>query len=401
MKYYLSYDEYIDINSYKLFLKRIFNDLEFEKNVYELDIIKDKNYCNCNINTITNVNLLAKASNEIYSGEISKNCISKSTFFDKKIKKIIMKKCSGFINSDGIEEDDGEYECLYIEELITSILYSRLVINNITSNLLLFFGYMTTCNFINLLNKKKNESVIFSSYANGVTFKKYDKKLNVRQVFELFYTIICCYANYGYCIQDINLENFMTIKDKFNTVINIYNKTFYFESSKSVCIIDYQTNNIADSYVNLKKYIQPLSKVLDTKIKNELLEINPGSYTSVMKQFINCDCFKPYIIYNKNKCKNYREMVFNVLEHISHERLDSIKKSLRRYIQSKPQLISMTKTKPSKSKISKTKISKSKISKTKPSKSKISKSKPSKTKISKTKISKNSKSKTVKSKTKL
>ena len=82
--------------------------MEFEKNVYELDIIKDKNYCNCNINTITNVNLLAKASNEIYSGEISKNCISKSTFFDKKIKKIIMKKCSGFINSDGIEEDDGE-----------------------------------------------------------------------------------------------------------------------------------------------------------------------------------------------------------------------------------------------------------------------------------------------------
>ena len=97
-----------------------------------------------------------------------------------------MKKCSGFINSDGIEEDDGEYECLYVEELITSILYSRLVINNITSNLLLFFGYMTNCNFVNLLNKKKNESVIFSSYANGVTFKKYDKKLNVRQVFELF-----------------------------------------------------------------------------------------------------------------------------------------------------------------------------------------------------------------------
>ena len=27
---------------------------------------------------------LAKASNEIYTGEISKNCISKSTFFDKK-----------------------------------------------------------------------------------------------------------------------------------------------------------------------------------------------------------------------------------------------------------------------------------------------------------------------------
>ena len=100
-----------------------------------------------------------------------------------------------------------------------------------------------------------------------------------------------------------------------------------------------------------------------------------------MKQFINCDCFKPYIIYNKNKCKNYREMVFNVLEHISHERLDSIKKSLIRYRQSKPQLISMTK-----SKISKTSLK--------------SKTKPSKTKPSKKKISKIFKSKTVKSKTK-
>ena len=61
MKYYLSYNEYIDANSYKLFLKRIFNDLEFEKNVYELDIIKDKNYCYCNINTITNVNFFSKS----------------------------------------------------------------------------------------------------------------------------------------------------------------------------------------------------------------------------------------------------------------------------------------------------------------------------------------------------
>jgi|SaaInlV_125m_DNA_1040241.scaffolds.fasta_scaffold24273_5 hypothetical protein len=41
-------------------------------------------------------------------------------------------------------------------------------------------------------------------------------------------------------------------------------------------------------------------------------------------------------------------MVFNVLEHISQERLEIIKKSLTRYRKSKTQLISITKSKISK-----------------------------------------------------
>ena len=314
--YYLSFNEYINVNDYKMFLKNIYKNLEFDKNIFEIPIIKNNNMCNCNINSLTNFKHLTSASNEIYTANIKKTCISNSTYFNTKVNKLIIKLCKGF-------DDDDEYECLYTNELITSILYSDLVINNITSNLLLVFGYMNNCKLENLLENKKNESVIFNSYVNGITFKDLKKKLNMRQTFELFYTIICCYASFGYCIVDINLENFMTKKDSFNTVINVYGKMFYFESKNSVCIIDYQTDNVAENTVNLKKYIYAVAKLLNDDVKDELLKIESGNYNYVMKQFINCNCFKPYIIYNKNKCDKYRNIVFNIIKTPSVKKLNS------------------------------------------------------------------------------
>ena len=308
--YYISFNNYINVIEYKKFLKNIYKNLEFDKNIFEIQIIKNKNMCNCNINSLTNIKHLTRGTNEIYTANIKKTCISNSTFFINKVYKIILKVCTGF----GDDEDDDEYECLYTNELITSILYSNLVINNITSNLLLLFGYMNNCKLDNLLENKKNESVIFNSYVNGDIFKNLKSKLNMRQVFELFYTIICCYASFGYCIVDINLENFMTKKDCFNTVIKVYDKMFYFESKNSVCIIDYQTDNNPEIIVNIKKYIYAVSKLLDDNVKNELLEIKSGNYTYVMKQFINCKCFKPYVIYNKNKCKKYRNIIFDIVK---------------------------------------------------------------------------------------
>jgi len=308
--YYISFNNYINLIEYKKFLKNIYKNLEFDKNIFEIQIIKNKNMCNCNINSLTNIKHLTRGTNEIYTANIKKTCISNSTFFINKVYKIILKVCTGF----GDDEDDDEYECLYTNELITSILYSNLVINNITSNLLLLFGYMNNCKLDNLLENKKNESVIFNSYVNGDIFKNLKSKLNMRQVFELFYTIICCYASFGYCIVDINLENFMTKKDCFNTVIKVYDKMFYFESKNSVCIIDYQTDNNPEIIVNIKKYIYAVSKLLDDNVKNELLEIKSGNYTYVMKQFINCKCFKPYVIYNKNKCKKYRNIIFDIVK---------------------------------------------------------------------------------------
>ena len=364
VNYYISFNNYININDYKIFLRHIYKNLEFDKNIFEIPIFKNKNMCNCNINSLSNIKHLTRGTNEIYTANIKKTCISNSTFFSNKVNKIILKVCNGF----GDDDDDDEYECLYTNELITSILYSNLVINNITSNLLLLFGYMNNCKLDNLLENKKNESVLFNSYVNGCIFKNLKSKLNMRQVFELFYTIICCYASFGYCIVDINLENFMTKKDSFNTVIKIYDRMFYFESYNSVCIIDYQTDNNPETIVNLKKYIYAVGKLLDDNVKKELLEINSGNYISVMKQFINCKCFKPYVIYNKNNCKNYRDIVFDVVKVPSIKSLNK-KKSL---------LKSKTSTRKSKISTRKSKIStrKSKISTRKPNvstrKSKIS-----------------------------
>ena len=310
INYYISFNNYINVKDYNKFLKNIYKNLKFDKNIFEIPIFKNIDMCNCNINSLSNIKYLTRGTNEIYTANIKKTCISNSTFFTNKIDKIILKVCNGF----GDDDDEDEYECLYTNELITSILYSNLVINNITSNLLLLFGYMNNCKFDNLLENKKNESILFNSYVNGIIFKNLKSKLNMRQVFELFYTIICCYASFGYCIVDINLENFMTKKDSFNTVIKVYNKMFYFESYNSVCIIDYQTDNKSEIIINLKKYIYAVSKLLDDNVKNELLEIKNGNYTYVMKQFINCKCFEPYVIYNKNKCKKYRDITFNIVK---------------------------------------------------------------------------------------
>ncbi len=310
LNYYINLNEFINIAKYKYFLKNIYKNLLFEKNIYDIPILKNKNMCNCNIDNLTNIKFLTSGSNDIYIAEINKSCTSNSTFFNNNINNIILKLCKG-------EDDDDEFECLYSNELITSILYSELVINNITSNLLLLFGYMTNCklkyNDLKMLDNNKNESVIFSNYVNGIVFKELKQKLTIRQVFELIYTIICCYASYGYCISDINLENFMTNKDVFHTCITINDTIFYFESFESICIIDYQTVNIYDKFVNITKYIYAVANLLDTNIKNDLLTIKNGDYNFVMDQFVKLDCFQEYIVPNKKNCNNYRDIKFKVI----------------------------------------------------------------------------------------
>ena len=141
--HYLSYNEYININDYKKFLKNIYNNLSTETNIFNFPIIKNKNMCNCNVNSLTNIKFLTSASNDIYIANIKKKCITNSTYFNNNIKKLILKVCKGYEDDD--EDEYSENECLYIDELITSILFSRLVIKNITSNLLLLFGYMNNC----------------------------------------------------------------------------------------------------------------------------------------------------------------------------------------------------------------------------------------------------------------
>ena len=333
-KFYISKTEYIDKNDYNKFLKNLYNNLKIGNNIYDIPIFLNT-MCNCNANSLTDIKFLTSASNDVYTARIKKNCITNSTYFNTNVKKIILKVCNG------IDDDDDEFnemECLYVDELISSIYFSKLVVKNITSNLLLLFGYMNKCSLNNnekqLLLNKKNESALFNNYVNGVVFKELKNKLTIRQVFELFYTIICCYASYGFCISDINLENFMTSKDSFKTCIKVYDKIFYFQTYDSVCIIDYQTNNTYDSVVNLKKYIRAVSRLLDDNVKEELLNIDNDRYDKVLRQFINCNCFKPYLISSKIISSGCRNINFDVIS----RPLSKIKSSNKKTFKTKSKL---------------------------------------------------------------
>jgi len=208
--------------------------------------------------------------------------------------------------------------CLHSDEIIASVKFSYLVINNITSNLLLFFGFMANCNLQDkknkhLLKNEVDESIILSSYIKGTALSKLNKKLNIRQVFEVLYTIICCFYYYGYCIEDINLGNFLTNEDSFYTCITIdSNNIFYFPIYGSITIIDYQISltNTAP-IINIKKYIRGLSNLIDNKVLQELLKIYNGKPKDVLSELAKCTSFQKYKINNiDNVDKLSRNIIF-------------------------------------------------------------------------------------------
>ena len=67
---YISFNEYINVKEYKAFLKNIYYNLEFGKNIYGLSIFKNKNMCNCNIDSLKNITYLTRGTNDIYSANI-------------------------------------------------------------------------------------------------------------------------------------------------------------------------------------------------------------------------------------------------------------------------------------------------------------------------------------------
>jgi hypothetical protein len=208
--------------------------------------------------------------------------------------------------------------CLHSDEIIASIKFSYLVINNITSNLLLFFGFMTDCDLKdkrnkNLLKNEVDESIILSSYIKGMPLNTLKRKLNIRQVFEVLYTIICCFYYYGYCIEDINLGNFLTNEDSFYTCITIdSDNIFYFPIYGSITIIDYQisTTNIS-STINIKKYIRGLSNLIHKNVLDELLKINNGKPKDVLNELAKCASFQKYKVnVSDNIDKHSRNIIF-------------------------------------------------------------------------------------------
>ena len=227
--------------------------------------------------------------------------------------------------SKGVRLDNSEdfNMCLHSDEIIAGIKFSHLVVANITSNLLLFFGFMANCelkdkNNRNLLKNDIDESIILSSYCKGKTLSSLKKKLNTRQVFEVFYTIICCYYYYGFCIQDINLGNFIANEDSFYTTITVGDKIFYFHMLQSITIIDYQiSTKQKDTIINIKKYINGLRNLIKPSVLADISKINNGTPINVLNEFIDCECFQKYLIANRDdkKYKNSRNIVFNATQH--------------------------------------------------------------------------------------
>ena len=79
-----------------------------------------------------------------------------------------------------------------------------------------------------------------------------------------------------------------------------------------------------------------------------------------MRQFINCKCFKPYVIYNKNKCKKYRDIVFDVVKVPSIKSLNKKKSLLKSKVFSRKSFSKMkskTSTRKSKTSTRKSKVS--------------------------------------------
>ena len=395
-RYYIYFDSYISIDKYTRFLD------EFQKNIIiKDDQIVNSNLCydkTCSKNTLYNISLFAKASNDVYKANIKTSCIKKSLFISKSVKNIILKLCnysdyyseysdkdkrkkkiirndtrrhshlthshltskllpkltnshaqsanihpitrttpinptykstlktssSAQLNSasswsKGVRANNSaDYNmCLHSDEIIASIKFSYLVVNNITSNLLLFFGFMANCELKdirnrNLLRNDVDESIILSSYCEGKTLSNLKKYLNIRQVFETFYTIICCYYYYGYCIQDINLGNFIANQDTFYTTITIGDTIFYFPIFQSITIIDYQiSTKQKDSIINIKKYINGLRNLISPRVLQDLLKINNGTPIDVLNEFIECECFRKYKVANRSKVDRHtRNIVF-------------------------------------------------------------------------------------------
>ena len=98
--YYISDTEYINKNDYNVFLKNIYNNLLFDKNMYDIPILTNTDMCNCNINSLTNIKFLTSGSNDVYIADIINSCITKSTYFNNNVKHVILKVCKGFNEDD-------------------------------------------------------------------------------------------------------------------------------------------------------------------------------------------------------------------------------------------------------------------------------------------------------------
>lgn len=306
--YYIDKNKYINIREYKQFLNNIRRHINIGIRYNQYKVITNENMCACNNDVLTSIYKHAEGTYTIYRAKIKNPCVTNFMYLKPTVNQVALKVCD--------EEDDIEECAFFAGELLASINFAHLVVNNITSNLLLFLGCIRKCSLS--LENAKYKTVLFSNLINGKTFQNLLKdkiKLTHRQIFELFYTIICCYASYGYCIDDINFGNFMVFNDDFDTQITVLGNTFYFPNMKaSICIIDYQVNDNPDNIVPIKKYINNFRQFIDDAIFKELSVMTDAPFHILIKQLISCPVFQQYKVPRANHSIPFcRNIVFNVL----------------------------------------------------------------------------------------
>jgi len=276
---------------------------------------KELGNCDTFNDVINEIELFASSSNPVYIGNVKKDYINDYVYI-KNLNKVIMKVCDGDIYNLEILKP----------EILALLNLSLLVINNISSNFLIFFGLKFNCNFTYLEKKtKKNYDdinfILITNYIHGETLYKlhsHSYKLDDRQIFEYLYSIICCYVNYNTFSGDNSLNNIMMFEDKLYTHITItnLNKSLFFCSNNSICFIDcnFEASKYdPDTIINIGQHINTIINLISdfNPKKNKIRLMEKDTHINLLKTLISI--FDDYI-YNDTKLPdNCRNIIFNCL----------------------------------------------------------------------------------------
>lgn len=142
---------------------------------------------------------------------------------------------------------------------------------------------------------------------NSIKNSTHIDNIDDRQLFEYLYSMICSVANYGIFILDKHFDNFLSYNTEEGIIYEINNNKIYFNSSMSLCIIDYQViENIIpiDNKYNISEHVRFIYNFCkNTSVKEKALnQLVNGTIDELLNSLINN--FNSYIISMTNTEKN-------------------------------------------------------------------------------------------------
>lgn len=263
MDYYVKYNKYKkkyinlknqiggqlfkDTNNYLFFLEKnqpLIDKMKIsvEKNTYiqleDIDLI-------CPHIEFKNFKIINKfnGSNIVYQVEIDKETsyITDNIYLDGNIDTLALKIC---------DLDNSTCTFHIYKEIDAIIKFSKLVVNKICNSYMLFLGFTNNCCIniakdSNIENKNDidiccTESILITNFIKD---SEHIRDIDDRQLFEYLYCIICCIANYNIVIGDQHSDNYLSYNDTSGIIYEIFDSKIYFNTTKAICIIDYQSIN--------------------------------------------------------------------------------------------------------------------------------------------------------------